>query len=60
MEVPSRAMALGVPAKIRPDAVTEDMVMANVGGYLRHIKDHREGMAVLALEDCITTNVGLR
>src|SRR3954449_12922692 len=35
-EVPSGAMAVGVPARLRPDTVTEDMVLPNVGGYLHH------------------------
>jgi len=33
MVVPSRAMALGVPAKIRPDAVTDDMITSGVASY---------------------------
>ncbi|HEV2636923.1 MAG TPA: gamma carbonic anhydrase family protein [Actinocrinis sp.] len=33
-EVPSRAMALGVPAKIRLDAVPEDMVLDGVQRYV--------------------------
>jgi carbonic anhydrase/acetyltransferase-like protein (isoleucine patch superfamily) len=33
-EVPSRAMALGVPARIRLDAVTEDAVMDGVERYV--------------------------
>jgi len=34
MVVPSRAMALGVPAKLRPDAVTDDMVTEGVAMYV--------------------------
>lgn len=33
MVVPSRAMALGVPAKLRPDAVTDEMVTDGVVMY---------------------------
>jgi carbonic anhydrase/acetyltransferase-like protein (isoleucine patch superfamily) len=39
MEVPSRAMALGVPAKLRLDALTDEVVEANLGnarGYVRN------------------------
>ena len=34
MEVPSGAMALGVPAKIRPDCVTPDMIASGVKSYV--------------------------
>ena len=33
MEVPSGAMALGIPAKIRPDSVTPEMISAGVESY---------------------------
>jgi carbonic anhydrase/acetyltransferase-like protein (isoleucine patch superfamily) len=33
-EVPSKAMALGVPARIRLDAVSEDAVLDGVGRYV--------------------------
>ena len=57
-EVPAYAMAVGVPARIRPDTVTAEMIMPNVYGYLRHISDHREGAVVMSLEDCLTEDVG--
>ena len=51
MHVPPRAMALGVPAKIKVDAVAEGMFAANVQAYrdhgaryraeLRRLPDHR-------------------
>lgn len=34
MEVPSGAMALGIPAKIRPDAVTPEMIWPGVESYV--------------------------
>lgn len=34
MEVPSGAMALGIPAKIRPDSVTPDMIQLGVESYV--------------------------
>lgn len=34
MEVPSGAMALGVPAKLRPDTVTKEMITDGVESYL--------------------------
>jgi carbonic anhydrase/acetyltransferase-like protein (isoleucine patch superfamily) len=36
MEVPSGAMALGVPAKLRLDAVTPDMIVPNAANYVRN------------------------
>jgi len=46
MEVPSRAMALGVPAKLRLDAVSDDAVAANAENaakYVRNAQRHRLG-----------------
>lgn len=34
MEVPIRAMALGVPAKVRPDSVAEGAFASNVANYV--------------------------
>jgi carbonic anhydrase/acetyltransferase-like protein (isoleucine patch superfamily) len=36
MEVPSGAMALGVPARLRLDAVTPDMIVPNAANYVRN------------------------
>ncbi|HEY8216618.1 MAG TPA: gamma carbonic anhydrase family protein [Acidimicrobiia bacterium] len=36
MEVPSRAMALGVPAKLRLDAVTPQMIAPLAAGYVEN------------------------
>ena len=36
MEVPSRAMALGVPARLRVDVVTDDMIEPNAANYVRN------------------------
>jgi carbonic anhydrase/acetyltransferase-like protein (isoleucine patch superfamily) len=52
-EIPSGAMALGVPARIRPDAVTRPMVAGNVAAYLRHLVQHRDGSREVTLEDCL-------
>ncbi len=41
MEVPSGAMALGVPAKLRLDAVTPDMIGPNAANYVRNGQDYR-------------------
>lgn len=40
-EVPARAMALGVPAKIRPDAVGEDAFAMNVAVYVQRAASYR-------------------
>jgi carbonic anhydrase/acetyltransferase-like protein (isoleucine patch superfamily) len=53
MEVPAGAMALGVPARIRPDAVGRPMVAGNVTAYLRHVAQHRDGSQEVALQDCL-------
>jgi carbonic anhydrase/acetyltransferase-like protein (isoleucine patch superfamily) len=42
MEVPSRAMALGVPAKIRPDTVAPGAHAEAVGNYVANGKRYRE------------------
>jgi carbonic anhydrase/acetyltransferase-like protein (isoleucine patch superfamily) len=42
MEVPSGAMALGVPAKLRPDAVVaEEMILPNAAQYVRNGERYR-------------------
>ncbi len=40
VEVPSGAMALGVPAKIRPDTVTASDIIAQAAGYVALAKFH--------------------
>lgn len=44
MVVPSKAMALGIPAKIRPDTVTPEMISDGVGKYLRRGRLYKEKM----------------
>ena len=44
MEVPSGAMALGVPAKLRPDEVTWDMIGPNAASYVRNGERYRKGL----------------
>jgi carbonic anhydrase/acetyltransferase-like protein (isoleucine patch superfamily) len=45
MEVPSKAMALGVPAKIRPDAVDPDEAIAPAArNYIDNTRIYRESM----------------
>lgn len=39
--VPSRAMALGVPAKIRPDAVTPEMISLGMESYVQRARRYR-------------------
>lgn len=41
MEVPSGAMALGVPAKIRPDKVTAEMILHGVEEYVKRARLYR-------------------
>jgi carbonic anhydrase/acetyltransferase-like protein (isoleucine patch superfamily) len=41
MEVPSRSTAMGVPAKIRPDALPNDLIRAAVDVYRENAKRYR-------------------
>ena len=41
MEVPSGAMALGVPAKLRPDSVSAGEITRTAEGYVRNAKRFR-------------------
>ncbi len=41
MEIPSGAMALGVPAKLRPDAVAPGMITALAQGYVENARRFR-------------------
>lgn len=51
-EVPSGAMALGVPARIREGAVSRESVRMNAEAYaLRHLPQHREGSHEVSLEE---------
>jgi carbonic anhydrase/acetyltransferase-like protein (isoleucine patch superfamily) len=42
MEVPSGAMALGVPATVRPDTVTTEMISRSAAGYVENGKRYLE------------------
>jgi carbonic anhydrase/acetyltransferase-like protein (isoleucine patch superfamily) len=44
MVVPERAMALGVPAVIKENRVTPDMILPGVQGYLEKVKRYRVGL----------------
>ena len=53
-EVPSGAMALGVPARIRPGVVSRDSVKFNADAYSsRHLPQHRDGSHEVSLADCL-------
>lgn len=41
MEVPAKAMALGIPARIRPDVVTPEMISDGVEKYIRRGRRYR-------------------
>jgi carbonic anhydrase/acetyltransferase-like protein (isoleucine patch superfamily) len=56
-EVPSGAMAVGVPARLRLDAVHPDMITGYAGAYRRHLVQHRDGMRVVGMEECITEDI---
>lgn len=48
MIVPSGSMALGVPARIKPDAVTPDMIANAAGAYVRYTERYRKDLRRLA------------
>lgn len=53
-EVPAGAMALGVPARIRPGAVSRDSVKVNAEAYSsRHLPQHRDGSHEVSLAECL-------
>lgn len=43
-EVPAKAMALGVPAKIRPDAADPQTMAAMAAGYVENARRFRSGL----------------
>jgi carbonic anhydrase/acetyltransferase-like protein (isoleucine patch superfamily) len=47
MEVPSGAMALGVPAKLRLDSVTPDMILDNAANYVRNAHDYKQRLRLI-------------
>jgi len=57
MEVPSRAMAIGVPARLREGTVTKAMVAGNVQAYLHHLRQHRDDTVPVELADCVTDDI---
>ncbi len=53
-EVPAGAMALGVPARIRPGTVHRDSVQANAAAYASiHLPQHRDGSREVSLAECL-------
>src|SRR5580693_1923625 len=53
-EVPAGAMALGVPARIRPGAVDRDSVKVNAEAYSsRHLPQHRDSSHEVSLAECL-------
>jgi carbonic anhydrase/acetyltransferase-like protein (isoleucine patch superfamily) len=56
MEVPSGAMALGVPARIREGGVTAELVRINADAYSsRHLPQHRDDSHEVSLAACLQT-----
>jgi carbonic anhydrase/acetyltransferase-like protein (isoleucine patch superfamily) len=52
-EIPPGAMALGVPARIRPGTLSQTTVAGNVQAYLKHLVQHRDGARQVDLADCL-------
>ncbi len=44
MEVPAGAMALGVPARIKPDVVRREMIAAGVASYVANGRRYRQSL----------------
>jgi Carbonic anhydrases/acetyltransferases, isoleucine patch superfamily len=42
MEVPTGAMALGVPAKLRLDAVAPESILGNAANYVRNAREYKQ------------------
>jgi carbonic anhydrase/acetyltransferase-like protein (isoleucine patch superfamily) len=58
-EVPSGAMAIGAPARIKLNAVGEDRIRGYTYGYKGHIGQQRNGtMREVTLEECLTDGTG--
>lgn len=53
-EVPSGALAVGVPAKIRLDAVKLERITVNADSYVDHLIEHRNTMQEISVESCLT------
>ncbi len=47
-EVPGGAMALGIPAKIRPDCVSPEMISYGVEAYVERAGKYRDGLRRLS------------
>ncbi len=47
MVVPSGAMALGIPAKIRPDCVAPHMILLGMQSYVERARRYRDGLRQL-------------
>jgi carbonic anhydrase/acetyltransferase-like protein (isoleucine patch superfamily) len=53
-EVPAGAMALGVPARIRPGAVEPSSVAMRAEAYAtRHLPQHRDGSHEVTMAECL-------
>jgi carbonic anhydrase/acetyltransferase-like protein (isoleucine patch superfamily) len=56
-EVPSGALAVGVPAKIKLNAVKLERITINAEAYLDHLDEHRDGMVEVDIDGCLTENI---
>lgn len=56
-EVPSGAMAIGVPAKIRLNCIDPERIRINAQSYVDHVVEHRDGMRQLDLKSCLTEDI---
>lgn len=52
-EVPSGALAVGVPAVIKLNRVDVNRILDGAKSYLNHLQEHKSGMVELTFEDCI-------
>lgn len=57
MEIPSGALAVGVPAKLKLNAVDPERIKLNADYYIQHLIEHRDTMQLVDIESCRTSNV---
>lgn len=57
MEIPSGALAVGVPAKIKLNAVDPERISLNADFYIQHLIEHRDTMQQVDVASCLTEKV---
>jgi carbonic anhydrase/acetyltransferase-like protein (isoleucine patch superfamily) len=58
-EIPSGALAVGVPAKVKLDKVKIERITMNAEGYVEHLIDYRNNMREITLASCLSDTTKL-